>query len=75
MTRDDQATLVHDLGRRIVGEIVARIDRGDVPATWDGHELRELLALKFTNERTRLMCDGRKRRAQDFRNEYLTRNL
>lgn len=38
-----------------------------MPAEWDGHELRELLALLFERERMDSMRKGR--RAREFRNE------
>lgn len=46
MTRDDQISFVNELCARIALDIGAKIDAGDVPREWDGHELRCLISDK-----------------------------
>ena len=74
LTRDDQKNLVKNLTESIVASILEQIDKGLIPAGWDGHELRELLAERFDWERSRLMKDSR-RRMREYRNTVLVNNL
>ena len=74
LTRDDQKNLVKNLTESIVASILEQIDKDLIPAGWDGHELRELLAERFDWERSRLMKDSR-RRMREYRNTVLVNNL
>ena len=79
MNRREQGRFVNELGARIVSEMVARIKAGDVPAEWDGHELRRWLADRAEQSASGTDCyhaRGRaRRRERDYENEVLTRNL
>jgi hypothetical protein len=65
MTRDGQKALVLETGLRVLQEIAAEIDRGEreedrgIPADWDGHELREYMAVKFGRQRSDRMQSSR----------------
>lgn len=77
MERHKQRNLVDQLIFNIAGEVRGRIDMGDVPEDWDGHELRQWLANKF-NDSARMsdcMRDKRSKRRRDFDNEVIVRNL
>lgn len=43
----------------------------EYPDTWDGHEMRELLAIYFERERTAAMADRRSKRYRAFESFYL----
>ena len=72
-TRREKSRFVRDLARAVAAEIVKKIDAGKVPAEWDGHELRRLLADKFEREVTGLMKKGR--RLRDYRSDVYNNNL
>lgn len=80
MTTTDQQEFVNNLTESVRKEIVAHIRDGKIPAEWDGHELRALLAEKFTSEaalslsRNGSLCK-RQRRYRQFRNTVITNNL
>lgn len=48
MTREEQAQLVRHLVSNVTKDVLRQITDGAVPAEWDGHELRHLLARHFT---------------------------
>jgi len=47
MTKDEQRQFVSTLSKAIVAEILQDISDGKVPDTWDGIELRQLMADRF----------------------------
>lgn len=47
----------------------------DWPEEWDGIELRELIYNAADWERSGYMCDKRRKRANDFHNVWVTKNL
>ena len=53
--------------------ILEKITR--IPANWDGHELRELIADHFNNARSRLLYDKRSKRRRDYDAACLTFDL
>ena len=75
MDKLEQAEFVVCLLDRIKGELVEKISRGNVPANWDGHELRKWINAKTSNEVTELMRDGKARRLRDYWNDVETLNL
>ena len=71
----DNITFVHNLTNSVTQELVAKIESGAIPDTWDGHELRQLLADKFVREASSLMREPRSRRMKDYRNTVIVNNL
>lgn len=59
---------------RIRDEILAKIESGAIPADWDGHELRSILAEKFAAETTLIMRTNRKRKNK-YKNEVIVNNI
>jgi hypothetical protein len=72
MTREEQKELLTNFCNQMRDAMLARADRW--PEAWDGHELRELAAVAFDRERTRLMREDKKR-AKAARNEMVVNNL
>lgn len=60
MPKRKQRQLLRSITRHMTQHLLAQSARW--PAEWDGHELRELVADAFNNERTRLMRESRQRR-------------
>lgn len=60
MTKRDQRKLLRAITRHVTQHLIAQSARW--PASWDGHELRELAAATFEYERTRLMREDHRRR-------------
>lgn len=71
MTRAEQETFVRELSASVLESIVAKIEAGSVPADWDGHELRRLLADKFEEQTTKLAP----KRNREYKNAVLVNNL
>lgn len=65
--------IVRSLCDSIRDAVIAR--SADWPEGWDGHEMRQLLALKFSFETTDLLNDGRSTRRREFDHERINRNL
>lgn len=47
MTKQDQIDFVNQLTYRIASAVIEQIEKGRIPTSWDGHQLRYLLALYF----------------------------
>lgn len=60
MNREEQTVFVTDLVASVQAKLLADIEAGKVPADWDGHELRHLLARIFARQTTTL-APARKR--------------
>ena len=80
MTPQSKLEFVDDLTTAIAKDIKAKILTGLIPPTWDGHELRALLAEKFAYEAARTLSrDGlmkpRSARLKDYRSAVATNNL
>lgn len=73
MTQEHQAEFVTNFLNSIRDELVDKIEKGDVPERWDGHELRSWIHEKTAFEVT--LRDGRSARARDFKNTLLVNNL
>ena len=73
MTRNEQIKFVRELSRNIVNDAVQHIKSGSVPDTWDGHELRALLADKFSESAAMSAVRRAPRlgRARNYRNTVL----
>jgi ribose 5-phosphate isomerase RpiB len=75
MTRDEQRTFVHDLTTAVARSIMENIENGSIPHTWDGIELRMLLAEKFGAEAARCTDIMGRKRMKEYRNDVIVRNL
>jgi hypothetical protein len=73
MKRSEQRLLLRTFCNQMRDAMLARSDKW--PTEWDGHELRELAAYAFQQERTRLMQEPRSRRARDASNAIICNNL
>lgn len=74
MTKREKRVFVRELIGSVKKSVLANVDR--MPDEWDGIELREYIADKFADSKA--FSKGRphlKRRASDYRNEVLVRNL
>jgi len=58
-TRAGKRAFIRSLCGSIEVAVLAAVPQ--MPADWDGHELRELIAEVFNSERTRLMKESRGR--------------
>lgn len=72
MTKDEKITFIQRLTSAVATDLVDRVNAGDIPEDWDGHELREILARKFDRERSEVMSDKRSRRYRDYGRAILT---
>lgn len=71
MTLAEKADFVAELIDSVHAKILDRMER--LPADWDGHELRQLLADCFAREVVSSIMRGR--RLKDYRNAVLVNNL
>lgn len=44
LTRDEQKTLTQQITDELARYVITRIENEKIPASWDGHELRQLVA-------------------------------
>ncbi len=75
LTMPEQSALVHELIDGIRADLMRDIAAGKLPESWDGIELRQLVADRFA-----FLCGSEalkrnKSRMKSFRNEVLIRNL
>jgi hypothetical protein len=77
MNRSDQISLVNELCMRMALDIATKIDSGEVPEQWDGHELRCLIADKAASnaEISTVRKNPRDARAKAYKNTIITANL
>lgn len=75
MNSTEKKEFINSLTSRIAADLCKHVDAGRIPETWDGHELRVLLATCFNNEVSSLMRKTRSKRMKDCRNEILVNNL
>ena len=73
MTPNEQSRLVEELSWAVVKERQADIAAGKVPASWDGIELRKLLADRFERAVFKGILEGSRKRA--YQNAVLVNNL
>lgn len=70
-TKRGKARFTRDLCGSILSDVLADIRAGRIPAEWNGHQLRELLADKFDAARGNL--DRKQLRA--YRADKYSRNI
>jgi hypothetical protein len=77
MTTVKQKRFVRSLSKEIADTICRSIDQGAIPQDWDGHELRALLASRHGESAAMSVIkqEPRSRRAREFRNTVIVRNL
>ena len=75
MNKREQSKFVADLCGNVSRDLRAKIKAGAVPADWDGHELRVLLAAHFEGEATRSRASMKGKRIAAFRNAVIVQNL
>ena len=71
MTRTEQTKFVAELTQSILEDVYSAIDSGELPEEWDGIELRQYLADKFT--RSVFKLDPKRRKA--YNNTITVTNL
>jgi ribosomal protein S17E len=74
MTRQEQKNFVSLICKTISDEIVKNIDQNRMPESFDGHELRVLIADRF-EENAKLSSirrEPRSKRARNCKNWYIT---
>ena len=73
----EKMRFVSDLAKSIATEMVQKIIEEKIPADWDGHELRSLMAEKFEASAAMSLIrrEPRSKRARDYRNAVLANNL
>lgn len=76
MTAEEQIEFVRQLTDVIAGRCIGNIQAGQVPAEWDGHELRRWVA-DIADECVigRNMRDGRTRRMRAYHNTRYVNNI
>jgi hypothetical protein len=74
LTPAQQRNFVKDLTASIRDSVVNAISAGNVPAEWDGHELRCYLADRFEQDAkmSAIRKEPRSRRAREYRNTIQT---
>lgn len=77
MNRTEQITLVNELCMRMALDIGTKIDAGDTPEEWDGHELRALIADKAADNASISVIrkEPGSQRAKAYKNTILTTNI
>jgi hypothetical protein len=71
MDKADKKRFVTDLVTAIKKDVIAKIESGEIPEEWTGHELRFYLADRFADSAR--IAD--KRRKPAYKNDVLVRNL
>lgn len=75
MNQEQKIAFIQNLTSSVAVELIKKVQDGRIPENWDGHELRELLADKFTAERSEPLSNKRSARYKAYRNAVLTNNL
>lgn len=77
MTRKEKRAFVHALTRAITKAVIREVPK--MPESWDGYELRELLAAAFERERVSAMRNPRRhgftRRVRDYHSSVYNFNI
>ncbi len=71
MTRQDQKRIVKELVTDVSNKVLTLIADGNIPDSWDGHELREYVAEQFNQRRGNL----NRSRKESYNNTILTKGL
>lgn len=72
LDKEAKKVFVRNLVEEVQNNILELIDKGHLPDSWDGHELRLLLAEKFKHETTSLMSG---KRLKDYNKVAVAKNL
>lgn len=75
MDSKEQIQFVTDLTNAVRDKVIERIEKGKIPETWDGIELRWLLRDKFENEVLGDYGYGNKKRKREYNNTVLVENI
>jgi len=77
MDQPRQEQFVNELVENIRRDVVRQIMTGRIPSEWDGHELRQLLADRFTQSASLSddMRNKRSKRRRDYENTVIVNNL
>ena len=75
MDAKEQAAFLKEMSENVVQEMVLHIQKGDVPDSWDGHELRQWLSDRFGMVVIGQMENHRCSRYKDYCNTVLVNNL
>lgn len=77
MIKREQRRFVKELTKAVTDEILAIIKRGGIPDTWDGHELRCLMADRYeaSASMTLIRRNPKESRAREYKNHRLVHNL
>lgn len=73
MTKAGKKRFIRDLIKNTQGTILANIDK--MPNEWDGIELRQYIADKFSESIYVPFTGNEKMRRREYKNEVLVRNL
>lgn len=73
MTHSEQITFVEELSKNVTDEILMLIGKGKTPDNWDGIELRQLLADRFSAAVLKGTLKGKRKR--EYTNTCLIENL
>jgi len=74
MTKKNKIRFVENLTGSIKSKIISKIESGKIPDSWNGFELRQLLADKFTSE-SWLMPNKKMKRRRDYENTVIINNI
>jgi hypothetical protein len=76
MEKHEQRRFVKGLINNIHSEIETKIAKGQIPESWDGHELRKYLADRFADAVIgSYMTDKKCRRYREYKNTVMVNNL
>lgn len=73
MTKADKKRFARELTQSVLKTVIANVDR--MPEEWDGIELRDYIADKFDESRAFKHRPYMRKRASEYRNEVIVRNL
>lgn len=74
MKRKEQIAFVRDLSRNVTKDLIAKSIAW--PKEWDGHELRQLLAIAYKDSATVsvIVREPKSKRAREFHNWHVITN-
>lgn len=77
MTKAEQKEMIRGLSTSVAESICEQIDKGLIPESWDGHELRALLSYRhgLSAAMSDPMKNKRGKRHKDFQNTIIVNNL
>lgn len=75
MDRDQQVAFIRELVGNVTEELLKDVRAGKLPEDWDGIELRELIALRFSRVVFSRIDSWTRSRKRDFNNTVIVNNL